>query len=267
VKVKKIATVLVMSVVAFASQASASSCGTDKLCVPGDFPSPNGADFNMNLLGGDIYFDIPIIQPSGIGTAIGGGPLDNLQPIRFHASPFTDPTAGSVGTSTLTYSNIAHYSLGSIDFFGFTTEFYLQGTGLGSLVDIDGTKGDWSLNVPLFATWNNIQFNFGNVQLSTANTLTYNAVSNTLSSLSGQSMNYATGDAFLVGQTTISDPSNSNPLNGLRITLGLNGNDPVVSVPEAAVVWQLLAGLGLLGVFVRIRNRSSRPDSLPKAAA
>lgn len=80
-------------------------------------------------------------------------------------------------------------------------------------------------------------------------------------------MNYATGDAFLVGQATITDPSNSNPFNGLRLTLGLNGNDPVVSVPEPSVVWQLLAGLGLLGALVRIRNRSLRPDRMPKAAA
>ena len=125
--------------------------------------------------------------------------------------------------------------------------------------------------MPLFATWNGIQFNFGNVQLSTANSLDFyyyditNGTLNNLTSLSGQSMNYATGDAFLVGQTTVTDPG--NPFLGVRITLGLNGNDPVVTVPEASVVWQLLAGLGLLGVVVRIRNRSLRLDSMPKAAA
>lgn len=259
---KRIATVLAMSAVCFASQASASSCGTDTLCVPGDFPSPNGADFSMDLLNGNIYFDFP--GPSG--SAIGDVPFDNLQPISFHASPFTNPFAGSVGTSTLTYASINHYSFGSFMFFGFNAEFYLQGTGFGNLVDLDGTKGDWSLDVPLFATWNNIQFNFGNVQLSTAGTLSYNSVSNGLTSLSGQSMDYATGNAFLVGQATVTDPT--NPFAGLRITLGLNGNDPVItSVPEASVVWQLLAGLGLLGVVVRIRNRSLRLDSMPKAAA
>lgn len=71
---KNIAMVLAMSAVCLASQASASTCGTDKLCVPGGFPSPGGANFNMDLLGWDVYFDMPIIQPSGIG----GRPLDNL---------------------------------------------------------------------------------------------------------------------------------------------------------------------------------------------
>ena len=262
---KKIAAIVVMSVVGFASQASASSCGTDKLCVPGDFPSPNGADFSMDLLGGNIYIDNPGDSYNLSGTAIGDAPFDSLQPISFHASPFTNPTGGSVGTSTLTYSNINHYSLGSFMFFGYNAEFYLQGTGVGNLVDLDGTKGDWSLDVPLLGTWDNIQFNFGNVQLSTAGTLSYKSASNGLTTLSGQSMNYATGNAFLVGQATVTDPN--NPFVGLRITLGLNGNDPVISVPEPSVVWQLLAGLGLLGVFVRIRNRSLRLDSMPIATA
>jgi hypothetical protein len=254
------ATFLLISAVCFASQASASSCGTDKLCVPGDFPSPNGADFNMDLLGGDVYLDFPS------GGAAGGAPLDNLQPISFHASSFTDPIGASVGTSTLTYANINHYSLGSFIFFDSLAEFYLEGTGFGELVDIDGTKGDWSLNVPLFGTWHDIQFNFGSVQLSTASTLSYYSVSSGLTSLSGQSMNYATGNAFLVGQATVTDPT--NPFVGVRITLGLSGNDPVVtSIPEPSVVWQLLAGLGLLGVAVRIRNRSLRLHSMPMTDA
>jgi hypothetical protein len=263
-RMKQISNIFAVTALCLASQASASTCGTDKLCVPGDFPSPNGADFNMDLLGGNIYLDF------GSGGSIGGAPLDNLQPISFHASPFTDPTAGSVGISTLTYSNIAHYSLGSFDFFGFTAEFYLQGAGFGNLVDIDGTKGDWSLNVPLFATWNGVQFNFGNVQLSTAATYSYYGYTpgsgTVLSGLSGQGMNYATGDAFLVGQATVTDTT--NPFNGIRVTLGLNGNDPVVSsVPEPSVIGQLLAGLGLLGAVIRFRKRSSQLNNIPTATA
>lgn len=263
---KQISYILAVAALCLSTQAAASTCGTNKLCVPGDFPSPDGADFNMDLLSGNIYFDFP-----GTSEGLGDVAFNNLQPIGFHASPFANPIGSSVGTSTLSYSNIAHYSLGSILFLGITGEFYLQGTGFGSLVDIDGTKGDWSLNVPLFATWNGVQFNFGNVQLSTASSFDFyyynpaNSTINNLTSLSGQSMNYATGNAFLVGQTTINDPS--NPFNGVRITLGLNGNDPVVSVPEASVVWQLLAGLGLLGLFVQIRNRSLRREAIPKMAA
>ncbi|MHB1213749.1 MAG: hypothetical protein ACYCY9_02075 [Thiobacillus sp.] len=254
---KRIAAVLAMSAVCFASQSSASSCGTDKLCVPGDFPSPNGADFSMDLLGGDVYLDFPL------GGSVGGFTLTNLQPINFHASPFANPTDVSVGTSSLMYSAISHYSLGTISVFDIPAEFYLEGVGVGELVDIDGTKGDWSLNIPLHATWNGTVFDFGNVLLSTAATYSYNSGYKTISAISGQSMNYATGNAFLVGQAMV---TGENPFLGLRITLGLNGNDPVVtSVPEASVVWQLLAGLGLLGVVVRIRNRSLRLDSMPKA--
>ena len=265
---KQISCILAAAALCLAPQAFASTCGTNKLCVPGDFSSPDGTDFSMDLLSGKIYFDI---SGSSGGQAIGDATFNNLQPIYFHASPFADPIGSSVGTSTLSYSNINHYSLGSFLFFGVTAEFYLQGTGFGTLVDIDGTKGDWSLNVPLFATWNGVQFNFGNVQFSTANSFNFyafNPVSytfNNLTSLSGQSMDYATGNAFLVAQTTITDPS--NPFNGVRITLGLNGNDPVVSVPEASVVWQLLAGLGLLGIFTQIRNRSLRRDLMPKMTA
>jgi hypothetical protein len=61
-------------------------------------------------------------------------------------------------------------------------------------------------------------------------------------------------DAFLVGQATVSEPT--NPFYGFRITLGLNGNDPVVfSMPEASVVGQLLAGLGMMGRVVGARRR------------
>jgi hypothetical protein len=251
---KSTATFLLVSAVCFASQASASSCGTDKLCVPGDFLSPNGADFSMDLLGGSVYIDWPS------GSSLGGFTVTNLQPINFHASPFVNPTGVSVGTSTLTYSAISHYSLGTISVFDIPAEFYLEGTGVGELVDLDGTQGNWSLNIPLRATWNGISFDFGNALLSTAATYSYYSGYNvysgpTLSTISGQNMDYATGNAFLVGQATVTD--SNNPFYGIRVTLGLNGNDPVVSsVPEPSVTWQLMAGLGLLGAVVRFRSRS-----------
>lgn len=247
----KIASLCAISAMCFTSYASASVCGTDKLCVPEDFPAPNGADFQMILLGGTMYVDTPGVQ-QGVLSAT----LINPQPITFHASPFSNPAGTSAGTSTLTYSNINHYSVGTFNVLNMPAEFYLQGTGTGSLVDIDGTKGHWSLEVPLYATWNNTQFNFGNVLLSTAAAYQYYGASpaNPLKTLIGSSMSYATGDAFLVGQATVTDPT--NPFYGFRITLGLNGNDPVVSsVPEASVVGQLLAGLGMMGLVVGARRR------------
>lgn len=245
---KQISCVLGAAALCMASQAFAGDCGTAKLCVPGDFPSPNGADFNMDLLGGSVYIDW-----ADSDSSFDGFTLTNLQPISFHASPFANPTSQSVGTSTLTYSAISHYSLGTISVFDVPAELYLEGTGVGELVDIDGVTGDWSLNIPLRATWHGNVFDFGNVLLSTAATYSYNSGYKIVSAISGQSMDYATGNAFLVGQATV---IGANPFPGLRITLGLNGNDPVVSsVPEPAVVSQLAVGLGLLTLALRRRTQ------------
>lgn len=249
---KQISYTLAAAALCLASQASASTCGTNKLCVPGDFPSPDGAYFNMDLLGGNVHLDLGQAALTGPGIET---TLNNLQPITFHASPFANPTGLSVGTSTLTYSAISHYSLGTFSVYGFDAEFYLEGAGFGELVDIDGIQGNWSLNVPLRATWNGVFFDFGNVLLSTAATYSYYSAHNALSTISGQSMDYATGDAFLAGQASVTDIN--NPFYGIRITLGLNGNDPVVSsVPEPSAIWQLMAGLGMLGAAARFRTRS-----------
>jgi hypothetical protein len=234
-----------------------SSCG-NKLCVPGDFPSPDGAYFNMNLLSGHVYVDVPSDVPGesyGFGDIAGvNGTLNNLQPIQFHASPFSNPSGTSVGTSTLTYSTLSRYSLGSFLFLGRNMEFYLEGLGTGLLTDIDGIKGDWSMAIPLRAQLGRSQiFDFGTVLLSTAATYSYYPSIDefVVGSVSGQSMDYATGDAFLVGQATST--------NGLRVTIGMHGNDPVVSsVPEPSKFWYLLAGVSLLGLMVRNCDHSPR---------
>jgi hypothetical protein len=243
----------------------ASSCGTNKLCVPGDFASPDGADFKMDLLSGNVNVDFGDLGGANMG--LGGFALNNFQPINFHASPFSGSTGASVGISTLTYESIDHYLIGSALIFGSTAEFYLGGTGTGTLIDIDGTKGDWSLNIPLYATWGNTQFNFGQVELSTAQTYNYYgetylnsdgdlAVDRIEHSVSGQSMDYASGNAFLVGQAQINDPNFA--LNGVRVTFGIYGNDPVVSsVPEPAAIWSMLSGLGLLGLATGHRRRKN----------
>lgn len=252
---KQISCVAAATALCLASPVSASTCGTNKLCVPGDFPSPDGAWFNMDLLGGEVYLD---------GIASSGFMLENLQPITFHASPFANPTGSSVGTSTLSYAAIDHYSIATFWVAGAEASFYLDGTGNGELVDIDGSRGDWSLNIPLRATWNGLEFDFGTTLLTTAATYGYRTggYPGTMTYLSGQSMDYASGDAFLVGQAEVNDTS--HPFNGLRITLGLYGNDPVVSaVPEPTVTLQLLAGLGLVGLVARVR----RPVRSPRTAA
>ncbi len=238
--------ILAVSTLCLMSAAQASSCG-DKICVPEDFSAPGGADFNMDLLAGDVFLNLG-------GGSIGGYVLGNLQPIRFHASPFTGASADSVGTSTLSYANIDHYTIGEFLVFGSIATFYLNGQGIGSLVDIDGRKGDWSLSVPLFATWSRTEFDFGQVLFSTAASYAYLDDRNTPQTMAGRSMDYASGDAFLVGQATV---TGDTPFPGLSVTLGINGNDPVVSnVPEPTVMWSMLSGLGLLAVAAK-RRRSA----------
>lgn len=141
---KKIATVLLMSLVAFASQASASSCGTDKLCVPGDFPAPHGANFNMNLLGENVNFHIPIALPNQQASV---PPSVMGRQTPFNPSAFTPrrlPTQPQVPLeprhSLIRTLPTIHWAQSIC--FGFTGDFYLQRTGFGNLMDIDGTKGE-----------------------------------------------------------------------------------------------------------------------------
>lgn len=249
---KKTLAILAISSLGFISTAQASSCG-DALCVPGDFSSPSGADFTMDLQAGSVHV-----------ANLGGFALDSLQPINFHASPFTNGNGLSAGTSTLSYSAINNYLIGSAYIFGATANIYISGTGTGSLIDIDGTKGDWSLSVPIFATWNDQTLDFGVVSLTTTQTFTYQndsyidvdgevALDGKIHTISGQSMNYATGNAFLVGQGVVIN--RTSPFNGIGIILGIYGNDPLVaSVPEPAPVWSMLFGLGLLGFATRRRR-------------
>jgi hypothetical protein len=69
----------------------------------------------------------------------------------------------------------------------------------------------------------------------------------------GQAMDYGTGDVFLVGHGSNTDPSSG--LYGTRITLGINGNDPVLqTVPMPAAIW--LFGSGLLGLIGVARRKA-----------
>lgn len=245
--------ILAISSLGIISTAQASSCA-NVLCVPGDFPSPNGADFNMDLITGTVQLDF------GTSNLQGGWNLNNLQPISFHASPFTNPNQTSVGFSTLTSLNIDHYTIGNFDIFGSTAEFYFSGSGSGTLTDIDGTKGDWSLTAPLEATSAGDTFDFGQVTFSTSASHSYYIYQKPpfqypvpMATITGQSMDYATGNAFLVGQGSITDPDSS--LYGLTVTFGLNANDPLVStVPEPESYSLMFAGVIMLGLLVRRRQ-------------
>ena len=67
-------------------------------------------------------------------------------------------------------------------------------------------------------------------------------------------MDYETGDAFLVGQSTLVEPGHA--FDGMRITLGMYGNDPVLlATPIPSAVW--LFGSGLIGLIGLARRKKA----------
>jgi len=214
-----------------------------KLNVPGDFPGT----FNMDLLGGNFYWTVPAFS-SAFEL-----PVDTEEKaIQFEASAFDGLGAGQ-GTSALTLNPIDDWLIGVTDNFGSSpVNFYVDGAGIGSLVDNENsTAGDWTLEVPMYATWNGDRFDLPSMVLTTAATYTYLDTYGLNQIISGVSMDYETGDAFLVGQSVFND--SASQFDGTVVTLGFYANDPVVSaVPVPAAVWLFGSGLiGLIGIARR----------------
>lgn len=177
--------------------------------------------------------------------------------ILFDASAF-DGIGPGAGTSTLTLTSFNHWNIGSADILGSTVNFYIDGPGTGTLVDnADSTAGNWTLQVPLYATWNGVNFLFSDFTLSTAASYSYYPSGyypngTPLTTINGSAMDYATGDAYLVGQS--SSGFDNSPFPGMRLTVALYGNDPVVVPLPAAVVLFGSGALGLLGLGIRRRR-------------
>ncbi len=251
---------LVFSGVASTTQAShlcpiEPGCLTDKLNVPGDFVG--GGSFAMDLLGGLAVADSP---STSAPIAFANLSAQERQ-ILFGATEFDGIAPGS-GTSTLTLTSINHWEFGSDDdVAGFPVTFYIDGAGTGTLVDNGDGTGEWTLEVPVLANWNDIDFPFLDVVFSTNASYdywTWDQESGAIfeETVTGIAMDYHTGDAFLVGQSSpIDDPT--HPFNGMRATFALFGNDPLVanSVPLPAAVW--LFGSGLLGLIGIAKKRKA----------
>lgn len=215
-----------------------------KLNVPEDFPN----SFHMDLLSGSVVVDFDTgTSPVGEVNVV---PTNGVSQILFDATEFDGVGIGE-GTSNLTLTS-TFTELATFEFSGVAGSFYLDGAGLGTLTDNGNGSGDWSMDLPLFAEWNGTVFNFTDLTLSSNATYDFNTIDGT-GSLSGVSMNYETGDTFLVGQSTV---IGDNPFTGLRITLGMNGNDPVLvsAVPVPAAVW--LFGSGLIGLAGLARRKT-----------
>lgn len=228
-----------------------------KLNVPEDFPN----SFYMDLLSGSVIVDYEsgLAAPGQLEVIPTGG----VSQILFDATEFYGGVDASSGTSDLTLTS-NNTVLASFLFGGITGSFYLDGTGMGTLVDNGNGSGEWSMDIPLYAEWGGNTFNFSDLILSTSTSHTYNTavydifgdiVGDTTQVISGISMDYETGDAFLVGQSTLVEQG--HPFNGMRITLGMYGNDPVFvsAVPVPSAVW--LFGSGLIGLVGFARRKKA----------
>jgi len=231
-------------------------CLTDWLNVPGDFSNSTNY-FTMNLLGGQFQLDAP--EPGG-GWSGGGPYLLNTagNQIDFTASQFDNSGPGQ-GTSLLD-ANLNHYVISSSIFLGLPLTVYIDGTATGTLVDnASSTQGNWTLNTHLYADVATLKgIDLGVIPLSTSATfyyadnqgdICYDNIDSCLTT-SGSMMDYHSGLAYLVGQSVMQ----SGPLTGFRVTIGLEGQDPLANpVPVPAAVW--LLGSGLLGLLCASKNR------------
>ena len=223
--------------------AGATPTAIASIVVPDDFPG----SFSMDLIVGAFAVDSSLASASPVGV----WDLDvTNRNILFSGSAFDGSSPGA-GTSTLNVSLSNHIIATAPSVFGFPATFFIDGSGAGALVDNDtSTAGHWSMTVPLYADWNGLIHDLGDITLSTDNSISYwvDPASPFEQSATGNIMNYQTGDAVFVGQTTVQ----SGPFVGLRISLEFLGNDPPVAVPVPAAVWLLGSGLmGLIGIARR----------------
>ena len=226
----------------------------NKLNVPSDFP----ATFHMDLLGiGNLIVELPDSNsPTGY-TVFDTVAYDTQgTQILFGATAFDGACDPSCGTSELTLSSIDHWAIGTgAPVVGYSPSFYIDGAGSGQLYDNGDGTGQWTLNVPLYVDWNGGAYTFSTFFLTTNATydVTYGDQFSgyTIDNIGGIAMDYITGDALLVGQAVIDDPS---PFTGLRITLEIQGNDPVIA-PIPPTVW--LLGSGLLGLVGMARRKQA----------
>lgn len=235
--------------------------GTGCLQVPGDFSNPIN-NFSMYLLGGQFNIE----GPDGNDGWWGFGGVTSLntsgKQINFTATQFDHNGLGQ-GTSILS-ATLNHYVIGSADFLGMLASIYIDGTSTGSLVDNGDGTGHWVLNTHMYADWGqNSGIDLGVMPLSTNAAYSYNAEICDIDyycyqsnhTAVGSAMNYYTGLAYMAGQGIIQN----GPFASFRVTLGLQGQDPLsapANVPVPAAAWLLGSGLiGLVG-FARKRKTS-----------
>lgn len=240
----------ILAALIYTSSAHASCTdGTGCLQVPGDFSQPVN-HFSMYLLNG--WFNVE----GKTGGNIGGTPSLNTtgNQIDFTASPF-DHSGPGQGTSTLN-ANFNHVVIGTGSIIGKLATIYIDGIATGSLTDTaDSTQGHWTLNTHLYADWWDVLgMDLGVMPISTNATYIYNSKTQNNAVATGNIMDYHSGLAYMVGQGTVLN----GPFIGLKVTIGLQGQDPLVApatVPVPAAAW--LLGSGMLGLAGFARKRKT----------
>ena len=207
-----------------------------KVNVPTDFPN----SFEMEVISGFAYLDNPV-EGWGAGLTLNSTGM----PIGFDASAFNGIGVGE-GSSAITTNSFDNYNIASGIFFGLPFDLSLYGNGNGSLVDNDNGSGEWSLSIGTKVDWlNGITFDLGQLNFTTDAYASYYDENYLLQTVSGSAMDYETGDAFFIAQSDII--TGTGLIDGMRLTIGISGNDPVVNaVPVPTAVW--LFGSGLIGL-------------------
>ena len=215
-----------------------------ELNVPGDFPG----NFRMDLLVISAFADHP-------GDEFGEGSLtlDSEEfGLDFSASAFSGTGTPDWGTSTLE-TTAQVFEVGRTKLLNKDLVFFIEAGGPGTLVDLGNGTGDWTLTAPVRVEVDGETVADTDGTLTTNGSYSYYDEHDHLQSVNGVAMDYATGDAVLVGQIEFSQGF----LQGYRATCAINANDPVlldIRVPTLSPWSQLVLVMGLLVAGLKVRR-------------
>jgi hypothetical protein len=229
--VKLLSAGALLSAILIAGLLSSAPALAGPLNVPGDFPG----SFRMDLLVINAFAD----HPGGTGEGSLTLNSDELG-IDFTATEFSGTGDPDWGTSTLA-TTAGSFEVGRTKLLNKDLVFFIAAGGPGTLVDLGNGTGHWTLTLPLRVEYPGEPDVETDATLTTNGSYSYYDDSDNLQSVNGAAMDYATGNAFLVGQVLLTEGS----FAGYRVTVAINGNDPVV-VPEPTTL--VLMSLGLIGL-------------------